>query len=70
MKTIPNYMLRKLRGRRGLELDDSSKDESIKNMSPVAIVQECTAWELGDPSWAYTIARWMRDAGANPEDFV
>jgi len=62
-------MLNMLRQRRDLEADDDSQDDKILKMSPVDIVTECTAWMLGDGSWANSIAGWMDSAGAKPEDF-
>jgi hypothetical protein len=67
---IPEYMLQKLRGRLGLEKDDKSRDEKFYQMSPVKIVKECTAWELGDAGWATIIAEWIVAVNADPKDFL
>jgi hypothetical protein len=66
---ITRRMMKALRGRRDLEYNDSSQDEKILKMTPVQIVRECVAWELGDPSWADQIAHWMVAARARPQDF-
>jgi hypothetical protein len=58
-----------LRLRRGIDEDDTSEDEQIRKMAPHEIVRERTAWELGTPGWADTIAFWMEEYGAKPEDF-
>jgi hypothetical protein len=68
MKLTPR-MMEMLRGRHGLNLDDTSKDAHFRKMEPVDIVRECTEWKLGDPSWANVIAGWMEAAGAKPQDF-
>ena len=62
-------MMRNLRGRFGLDDNDTSKDEAIMEMSPEDMVRECVVWELGDPSWASRIAGWMKAVGAKPENF-
>ena len=62
-------MMNMLRGRYGLEDGDTSKDEAIGELSPVEVVRECSAWKLGDPSWATEFAGWMEASGAKPEDF-
>lgn len=67
---IPENMLQKLRGRVGLEEDDKSRDEEFYQLSPVKIVKECAAWELGYADWATTIAEWMVAVGAEPKDFL
>lgn len=57
----PEYILKMLRGRRGLEQDDKSQDDSIKKMDPMNKLRECLGWKLGDPSWADTILRMAKD---------
>lgn len=59
-----------LRGRFGIGNTDKSKDEDILKMSPAEMVRECTIWELGDPSWANQIARWMKSAGCTVDDLI
>jgi hypothetical protein len=68
MKLTRN-MMEMLRQRYALDADDSSKDVEILKMSPVDVVRDCTAWKIGDPSWANEIAAWMVHAGAKPQDF-
>ena len=68
MKLTPK-MMGMLRQRFGLGEGDSSKDTEILKLTPVEVVQECTAWQLGDPGWADQIAGWMVAAGAKPQDF-
>ena len=66
---IPDAIMFKLRGRRGLASDDTSEDKKIMAMTPVDMVKECCAWEFGDPAWADMIAGWMVNVGASPHDF-
>jgi hypothetical protein len=66
---IPFSITRQLRGRYGLSENDTSLDDEINKLSPVEMVQETVAWELGDASWANRIAGFMRATGAKPEDF-
>jgi hypothetical protein len=67
---LTNSMMEALRGRRGLEENDTSLDEEILKMDPVEVVQECSAWYLGDSSWASIIAGWIVASGAKPEHFM
>lgn len=66
---IPPCMQEQLRGRYGLAYDDDSKDDRILSLTPVDMVRNAVAWELGDPSWAARVAQFMRATGAKPEDF-
>jgi hypothetical protein len=68
MKLTPT-MMGMLRQRFGLNPDDTKKDAEILKLTPVEVVQECTAWQIGDPGWANQIAQWMKAAGAKPQDF-
>jgi hypothetical protein len=45
--------LETLRERRGLDKHDSSQDAAIIVMSPIAMLEEITAWKLGDNYWTY-----------------
>ena len=65
---LTESMMEMLRGRRGLDEDDTSQDDGIRAMAPSVIVRECTAWELGDGAWATRIARWMDKAGCTVVD--
>jgi len=62
-------MMEMLRGRRGLDEDDTRQDRNIEAMNPAEIVRECAGWRLGDRHWADIFARWMKAAGAKPDDF-
>lgn len=68
-KEIPSYIMIRLRQREGLDPSDTSHDEDLLKKSPVEMVRECVAWELGDGLWANMIALYMFDCGAKPEDF-
>jgi len=65
---LTKSMLIALRGRRGLDENDTSQDALILKMSPAQIVHECTVWYLGDAEWASTIALWMLKAEATPQN--
>ena len=57
-----------LRGRLGLNEDDTSRDAEILKMEPYEVVRECSAWKLGDPYWATMIAGWMKQSGCKVDD--
>ena len=61
-------MMGMLRGRRGLDKDDTSQDNEIRAMPGSEVVRECTAWKFGDPYWATLIAGWMDKAGCTVTD--
>lgn len=65
MKTLPRSMMIALRGRRGLEEDDTSQDEKIMAMSPESQVRQIVAWEFGDNTWADWFANVLRETGAD-----
>lgn len=65
---LTESMMRMLRGRLNLKPDDTSRDNDILSMSPVEIVRECTAWQLGDPYWATMIASWIKITECNVDD--
>lgn len=65
---LTERMMEACRGVLGLETDDTSLDERIKAWSPKQIVEVCSEWEFGDPSWARTFAVWMTRAGVTIED--
>lgn len=58
---IPEYLMKPLRERLGLEPDDSSKDKIINDRSPISNLQELCAWEFGDSSWA----NWFLERAKN-----
>ena len=59
----PEYIVKKLRGRRNLEDFDGSQDEAIHAMPPQEAFREVVAWELGDPEWGRILIEWARDCG-------
>ena len=65
MKTLPRSMMIALRGRRGLEKDDTSQDEKIMAMSPESQVRQIVAWEFGDNTWTGWFANVLRETGAD-----
>lgn len=65
MTTLSNHTMNALRGRRGLEDDDTSQDKKIMAMSPEEKVREVVAWELGSDGWANQIASLILETGAS-----
>jgi len=65
---LTERMMEACRGVLGLETDDTSRDDEIKTWRPKRIVEACSQWELGDPSWARVFALWMTRAGVLVED--
>lgn len=59
-KLIPEYILRKLRQRKGLLSDDTSMDAVFNNLPPDEIFSEVCEWE-GLCGYALTIRRWIKD---------
>ena len=60
MDTYPEYIMEKLRQRRGLEEDDISEDEDIMAMSPDVAFDSCRAWE-GLLGHGPSISAWIED---------
>ena len=60
---LRNDMMEALRGRRGLELDDTSQDREILSMGARKTVAEVAAWRLGDPGWGESFYRWYQQVG-------
>ena len=65
MKTLPRSMMIALRGRRGLEENDTSQNGEIMAMSPESQVRQVVAWNLGDNAWANWFATVVRETGAD-----
>jgi hypothetical protein len=60
MNDYPEYILRKLRQREGLEEEDTSMDTELKNMSPSVAFNEVCTWE-GLCGYGDTIEGWIAD---------
>lgn len=68
MNKYPDYIMRKLRQRRGLEPNDISSDEILNNFSPQQAFKEVLSWE-GLINWDETIREWINDIyGINIDD--
>lgn len=52
-----------MRGRLGLEKDDTSRDADIEKMSPERRLALIAGWHLGYSGWERTILSWVKDAG-------
>lgn len=42
---------------------DRSRDEELKRLDPDVAFRLVCQWELGSPSWGYTIASWLEGCG-------
>jgi len=60
MKEYPEYILRTLRQREGLEETDTSMDDKFNNYSPNKVFKEILEWE-GIIGWDNIIKSWIRD---------
>ena len=70
METYPEYIMEKIRQRRGLDLDDLSEDEDIMAMSPDDAFDACCAWE-GFIGWGPSIRAWIEDIyGIDLQDYA
>ena len=56
----PEYIMRKLRQRLGLEEDDTSRDTEINMYSPNEAFEEILIWE-GFIGWSEIIKSWIED---------
>ena len=56
----PDYIMRTLRQRRGLDEYDNSKDSYISEMSPERAFSEMCEWN-GFIGWSGTIKGWIKD---------
>ncbi len=57
----PEYIMSKLRQRRGLEKYDTSKDADINSMSADEVFGEICIWDGLLGGYDYTIKRWIND---------
>ena len=60
---IPEHYLKDLRKRLGLDENDSSKDELIKEREPFFNLKELCGWYLGDSSWVIEFKEWCEAVG-------
>jgi hypothetical protein len=60
---IPEYIMKDLRERIGLENDDTSRDTEIMERLPMDNLRHLCAWEIGDSAWADWMVKRMRDLG-------
>jgi hypothetical protein len=68
MPETPEYIMKKIRGRMGLEPSDGTSDGEIKNLNPMEKLREAVAWELGHREWADTILMWAKDCGVDLDE--
>lgn len=60
---IPEYLMKPLRERLGLDENDKSRDSEISSRLPIDNLRELSAWEFGDPSWADWFVQRMQALG-------
>lgn len=60
MSKYPEYIMKALRQRMGLDEDDTSKDESIMKMSKSRVIDEVCNWE-GLINYGSVIRGWIED---------
>jgi hypothetical protein len=63
MTQLPIYCINAIRQRKGLEEDDTSKDDEILLMTPMDRLRDVCGWYLGDSTWADAFVDWARDCG-------
>ena len=57
----PEYIIRYLRQRKGLNVDDTSHDEQLHAMSPSDVFAETLEWNGLLGGWDYQIKGWIKD---------
>lgn len=60
---IPEHLMEKIRGRIGLNTDDTSRDAEIKEWTPKQRLRKVVGWELGNEYWADKIMEWAKACG-------
>jgi hypothetical protein len=60
--------LNTLREALGLEPDDESRDDEIKQMTAMDQFRLVMQWEFGDPTWAEQIKDWMEECGFDVQE--
>lgn len=60
MNKYPENIMRYLRQRKGLELNDTTCDDEINLMTPNEAFEEVLGWD-GLIGYAYIIKRWIED---------
>lgn len=66
MKT-PNYLMRDIRQRLGLDENDTSRDTEIEAMTPEKKLRAVVGWHLGDEQWANDFINWAVALGVTIE---
>lgn len=56
----PEYIIRYLRQRKGLDVDDTSHDEQLHAMSPSDVFAETLEWNGLLGGWDYQIKDWIK----------
>lgn len=56
----PEYILKYMRRRHGLEENDTHLDERIQNMSPSYVFSEILIWEGLLGGWDHQIKNWIK----------
>ena len=61
--STPEYILRVIRQRRGLDDNDTAYDEEANAMPPLEKLRALAGWEIGDEGWAHVFIEWANDCG-------
>jgi hypothetical protein len=59
--TYPEHILKRLRQREDLDINDKSMDEEFNKYDPSAVFREVCQWEGLLGSWDETIKGWIYD---------
>ena len=57
----PEYIMKYLRQRTGLEEDDTSSDDRLNNMSKNEVFKEVLSWNGLLSNWDIDIKAWIKD---------
>lgn len=63
MSATPEYVLKKIRQRNGLDEQDTSRDAELNAMPPLQKLRDLMGWEMGSPGWADQFITWAKDCG-------
>lgn len=57
----PEYILRCLRQRLGMEADDTSRDEVFQKWGPRRVLEEVLSWNGLIGGWSGEVLSWIKD---------
>lgn len=59
--SYPEYIMKDLRQRRGLEPDDTSKDQFLQTLKKNTVLREVLRWNNLVGAWDENIKAWVKD---------